>query len=121
MTTENIVLTPVPDLSDLAASATWSVRYRDPSGFECQLTLECASGVEVLQKAQAALTKLSELGCQPLNPQPVFSVKDIPAKDETILCPIHNVPMREWKKNGRSWYSHKLEDGSWCKGKEEKS
>lgn len=121
MTTENIVLTPVPDLSDLAASATWSVRYRDSSGFECQLSLECASGVEVLQKSLAALSRLSESGCQPLNPQSGSSVRETPANTETVLCLIHHVPMREWKKNGRSWYSHKLEDGSWCKGKGEKS
>ena len=67
--TENIILSPVPDLSDLAASAVWSVRYRDPSGFDCQLSLESASGVEVLQRAQAALAKLSESGCTPNNNQ----------------------------------------------------
>ena len=119
--TENIILSPVPDLLDLAASATWSVRYRDSSGFDCQLSLESSSGVDVLQKAQAALTKLSESGCTPSNNHQLISAKDEPEKAESHICPIHNVPMREWKKNGRSWYSHKLEDGSWCKGKEEKS
>ena len=119
--TENIMLTPVPDLSDLAASATWSVRYRDPSGFDCLLSLESISGIDVLQKAQAALTKLSELGCTPNTNHQLISAKDEPEKADSHICPIHNVPMREWEKNGRSWYSHKLEDGSWCKGKEEKS
>lgn len=114
--TENIILSPVPDLSDLAASATWSVRYLDPSGYECLLSLESASGVEVLHKAQAAITRLNESGCIPLNKQSLISAKDEPTKAETHICPIHNVPMREWKKNGRTWYSHKLEDGSWCKG-----
>ena len=114
--TENIILSPVPELYDLAASATWSVRYLDPSGYECLLSLESASGVEVLQKAQAAITRLNESGCTPLNKLSLTSAKDEPAKAETHICPIHNVPMREWKKNGRTWYSHKLEDGSWCKG-----
>lgn len=38
------------------------------------------------------------------------------------LCVIHSVPMRQfWKKDdpdhkGQSWFSHKLDDGSWCNG-----
>ena len=78
--TENIILAPVPDLSDLSASATWSVRYRDPSGFECVLSLESASGVEVLQKAQAALVKLSDSGCTPLHNPQVSSATNAEAK-----------------------------------------
>ena len=114
--TENIILSPVPDLSDLAASATWSVRYRDPSGFECVLSLESVSGVDVLQKAQAALAKLSESGCIPLHNPQISSDTNKGSKGEKIMCPIHNVPMREWKKDGRKWFSHKLADGTWCKG-----
>lgn len=114
--TENFLLSPVPDLSDLAASATWSVRYRDPSGFDCVLSLESSSGVEVLQKAQAALAKLGESGCAPIHNPQISSAKGTQPKAEKVMCPIHNVPMREWKKDSRTWYSHKLEDGSWCKG-----
>jgi hypothetical protein len=32
-------------------------------------------------------------------------------------CQIHQVQMHRNEKDGRSWYSHKAEDGSWCKGK----
>jgi len=115
--TENIILSPIPDLSDLAASAVWSVRYRDPSGFDCQLSLESASGMEVLQKAQAALAKLSESGCTPLNKPQISSDAEGNIKAESVICPIHNVAMRQYQKNGRSWYAHRLEDGSWCRGK----
>jgi hypothetical protein len=114
--TENFILSPVPDLSDLSASAIWSVRYRDPSGFECVLSLESASGVEVLQKAQAALVRLIESGCKPLHKPRVSSDTNSEPKAEKIMCPIHNAPMSEWKKDGRTWHSHKLEGGSWCKG-----
>ena len=31
-------------------------------------------------------------------------------------CPIHNVSMKQTVKEGRSWYSHRTDDG-WCKGK----
>ena len=112
--TENIILSPVPDLSDLASSAVWSVRYRDPSGFDCQLSLESASGVEVLQRAQAALAKLSESGCTPIQ---ISSATNGNTKAESVMGPIHNVPMRQYQKNGRSWYAHRLEDGNWCRGK----
>jgi len=37
--------------------------------------------------------------------------------DGVKLCPIHNVPMEAHSKNGDTWYSHKLPDGSWCRGK----
>ena len=115
--TENFTLSPVPDLSDLAASAIWSVRYRDPSGFDCQLSLESASGVEVLQKAQAALAKLVESGCTPINTHQFTSARESQLKSESVICPIHNVPMRQYEKNGRSWKAHRNEeDGSWCKG-----
>ena len=33
------------------------------------------------------------------------------------LCPIHNVEMRRWEKDGRVWFSHKTDDGGWCGGK----
>ena len=34
-----------------------------------------------------------------------------------IICTIHNVEMREFTKDGKSWNSHKLEDETWCNGK----
>ncbi len=33
-------------------------------------------------------------------------------------CTIHDTPMKEWEKEGRTWFSHKIEGTeSWCKGK----
>jgi hypothetical protein len=32
------------------------------------------------------------------------------------FCPVHNVQMQENHKDGRTWYSHKV-DGRWCKGR----
>jgi hypothetical protein len=32
-------------------------------------------------------------------------------------CNKHGVQMRRNHKNGRSWWSHRLADGTWCKGK----
>lgn len=96
------------------ALAIWSTRYVDASGYECQLVLQAETGADALKKAQAALIKLSESGCTPITRQQRSNT--VEQKSEFEMCPIHNVSMREWKKNGRIWYSHKLEDGSWCKG-----
>jgi hypothetical protein len=42
-----------------------------------------------------------------------------PATDPTTpQCPKHGVPMKlNHGKNGSTWYSHRLADGSWCKGR----
>ena len=32
-------------------------------------------------------------------------------------CSIHDCAMTRYEKNGRSWYSHRIEGGRWCKGR----
>lgn len=34
----------------------------------------------------------------------------------TAMCAIHKVSMRQYEKNGKTWFSHKADDGSWCNG-----
>jgi len=112
---ETSPLSPEQYLAGLDTSAIWTVRYIDPSGFECQLSLEASSGSEVLKKAQVAIERLKESQCSSIARCPsTHSLKD-EEKEEAHLCPIHHIPMRLWQKNGRSWYSHRW-NGSWCKG-----
>jgi len=33
------------------------------------------------------------------------------------VCSIHGVQMTKREKDGQTWYSHRLDDGSWCNGK----
>jgi len=33
-----------------------------------------------------------------------------------VICSIHGVEMGRHEKGGDTWYSHRLADGSWCKG-----
>jgi hypothetical protein len=40
-----------------------------------------------------------------------------PAMAPVGWCSVHNTQMKENTKEGRTWYSHKMADGSWCKGK----
>jgi len=36
---------------------------------------------------------------------------------QTGWCSKHSLQMTQNHKNGRSWWSHRLPDGTWCKGK----
>jgi len=38
-----------------------------------------------------------------------------------MMCPIHEVEMKKHEKEGETWWSHKLDDGTWCNGKQKKA
>jgi hypothetical protein len=119
------------------APASWNTRYLDPNGFECQITLRSETGVELLEKAASAIAYLLKNNCIPYvyrqAARPTTETKSEPAKSngangadashgtnshyaEPGWCPIHQCEMKRWDKNGRVWYSHKV-DGQWCSGK----
>ena len=109
--------------------STWSVRYLDPSGFECILSIQAGTGSEALIKAESALSHLAEAKCMPVrkeahngkeknngsNSGPTILVKP---NGENPVCPLHGVEMTKWSKYGRTWYSHRWDDG-WCNGKKQ--
>lgn len=110
-------------------TASWATRYIDPSGFECILSLQAETGAEALKKAESALAHLTEAKCIPHHKEShikdnrdngnhsgstVLVKQDGNGKNPT--CPIHNIEMHKWTKNGRTWHSHRWEDG-WCNGK----
>lgn len=110
------------------ALASWTTRYLDTSGFECQLSLEAETGADVLKKAEAAIAYLSESKCIPLPLIPrksngqgkepnTGSTKEIQkvGPSGNPICPIHGIEMKRWTKGDRTWYSHRWE-GGWCKG-----
>lgn len=111
------------------AKASWCTRYLDPLGYECLLSLEGENGSEVLKKAIGALAHLIENDCQPLlsnshnghgtNQQQKSTGTEMvkpSGNGKNPICPIHNIEMTLWQKNGCSWYSHRWE-GGWCYGK----
>lgn len=38
------------------------------------------------------------------------------AGPDTVLCSIHGKRMKRREKDGAAWHSHRLADGTWCKG-----
>jgi len=96
----------------LEAPASFNTRYITPEGFACQITLRGENGRDLLEKANAALSFLLEIGFTP----DVYHQK---SNGDRKLCSIHNVEMSRHEKFDRFWYSHKLADGSWCKGRQQ--
>ena len=113
------------------APASWNTRYIDPNGFECQITLRGENGSELLEKAANATAYLLKNGCIPYT----YRTNNRPAETKTgeakngkpqnngngnndnpSWCAIHQCEMKRWEKDGRVWYSHKV-DGQWCTGK----
>ena len=107
--------TTTPNFSE--APASWNTRYISPDGFSCQITLRGENGKEVLEKAKSAITWLQEQGCQPYGNYQSNNGNGKSNHDDhaSSWCPIHNVEMKRWEKNGKAWYSHKTNDG-WCSG-----
>jgi hypothetical protein len=128
MTTNTI---PKPDVLYTESPVSWNTRYLSPEGFECQFTLRGESGMEVLEKANVAIAHLLNIGCSPVVNR--YSNSKVSSDgngnnqnsssnggQKTSWCPIHNVEMKRWEKNGRVWYSHKSGD-EWCTGRPKRS
>jgi hypothetical protein len=110
MTTDQIVK---PNFQLSESPASWNTRYVTPNGFVCQITLRADSGKDLLERADVAMSFLFDHGYVPDNHS-----SNNHNGGETKVCPIHKSNMRRYSKDGRSWFSHRIEDGSWCKGKQ---
>jgi hypothetical protein len=113
------------------APASWNTRYISPEGFECQLTLRAESGSELLEKVNSAIAYLLTNDCVPYtfnrggyrgpanNKSKATEGGNNSAENQSndpAWCPIHQCEMKRWEKDGRVWFSHKVDD-DWCKGK----
>jgi hypothetical protein len=89
-------------------------------GIETLLTVRGMSAAE-FQRNLAAIRGLLDAPpqasppAQPLSPQQLNAL----AMHRPVegVCPIHQVQMIENEKNGQRWYSHRLPEGGFCKGR----
>lgn len=109
MTTDQV---PRPDVLFTEAPASWNTRYITPEGFVCQITLRADSGKDLLERANAALAFLLDHGYSP-------SDNNHNGKDSK-WCPIHQCALYRREKDGKVWYSHRLDEGGWCRGGQQK-
>ena len=116
------------------APASFNVRMQSPDGFDCMLTLRATSGAELLPKVGQVIEWAKANGYKPTvngygrnghgnghtTPKPEAdgdALTDEKGKRYRV-CEIHQARMyAKTGKDGQTWYSHQLADGTWCKGK----
>ena len=88
-------------------------------GRDCQVTLRGMDELEVLARLERLLARFplpqAPQPAQPLSPQQHHAAA-MPRPTEGF-CAVHNVQMIENEKNGQRWWSHRLAEGGFCKGR----
>ena len=117
----------------MEAPASWNTRYISKAGFECQLTLRHADPTALLKLANEIMGKMAEAGVVPVvgngyarkAASPSDGAAAVPAPAAANgngsahgpeWCAVHQAEMKLHTRNGQSWYSHKMPDGTWCRG-----
>jgi len=95
---------PTAPLPEAPASVNVHVEL---AGRQVQLTMRDSDEERLLTRLDAILQRF------PLVVKPT----DAQAPTSEGWCRKHGVQIRQHHKDGRTWYSHRLADGSWCKGK----
>jgi hypothetical protein len=87
--------------------------YVDIAGRKVQVTIRGDNEAALLKRMETFLKQFPAS-----EPIPQATAPAEPPVPEG-WCRLHDVPMRQWpgKDGRRSWYSHRLDDGTWCKGK----
>ncbi len=99
---------------------SWNVRYLSKSGFPCQLTVRAEQSTVLIEKIGGVEKWLVESGATPAGPEAPATIVATPSTPEPERgpdwCSIHQVAMAKHEKDGKSWYSHQVDEG-WCRGK----
>jgi hypothetical protein len=73
-------------------------------GRKVQLTLRDHDENSLLARMESLLTRFPEESPEPTTPPEGW-------------CPIHQVQMKRYANQKGSWWSHRIENGKWCRGK----
>jgi len=101
----------VPTLPEAPASANCHILIE---GRQVQVTLRDTDETRLLTRL-AALLQQYPLAQPPTQP-PAQGTGQPSSQDDRPYCHTHKVALQKFTKDGRTWYSHKAPDGSWCKG-----
>jgi hypothetical protein len=96
------VATPILPLPEAASSANC---YVTMAGRQIQLTLRDHDEQRLLQRLETLLQQF---------PAVEEKTQENPPEG---WCPIHHVQMKRYTKNHKTWWSHRLNNGAWCRGK----
>ena len=83
-------------------------------GRQIQVTLRDTDETRLLARLATLLQQYPV--AQPPTEPPTQSMGS-PVPDDNPYCHLHKVPLKKFTKDGRTWYSHKMPNGSWCRGK----
>lgn len=110
----------------------FTIYFETRSGYACDVTIEDENWDELLKRASAAIQAIKPLSRQPGQPPDqgqqgidqqlvaAGQAEESSTKKDSFApdwCHLHNCRMTKWEKAGRSWYSHQLGVGEFCKGK----
>ncbi len=101
------------------APASWNTSYVSPEGFVCRITLRAENGQDLLQKATGAIAFLLEHGNLPEQHNKCKPSQEREHRPERKYCFMHLCEMKRFEKDGRTWFSHRLPDGTWCRGNDQ--
>jgi hypothetical protein len=99
---QETVATPILSLPEAASSANCFVTL---AGRQVQLTLRDHDEQRLLQRLETLLQQFPIVEEQ---------TQDNPPEG---WCPVHHVQMKRYTKNHKTWWSHRLNNGAWCRGK----
>ena len=99
---QETVATPILPLPEAPASANCYVTL---AGRQIQLTLRDQDEQRLLQRLETLLQQF---------PAVEEKTQDNPPEG---WCPIHHVQMKRYTKHQKTWWSHRLNNGAWCRGK----
>jgi len=100
-------------------------------GFDWMITIrefdQPNPGRQLLSKLKAINTELKTMGAEPMvnnyrsspppKPKPKAEEKAEEEHPKQKDCPLHpGMFLKLHTKGSQHWYSHKLDDGTWCKG-----
>jgi len=114
LTKAKLTDTPTVPLPEAPVSITLKATLH---GHEVMVTLRGVDFASVKAQVEQASQWLSvQAPAQPPTQPPAQGTTQ-PAHEDSPYCHVHNAVLKRYERNGQVWYSHKLANGQWCRGK----